>query len=82
MLYFYKVVNSDNKLGAHYIAVEYDPRADNFTAYNNEYGELQQKDTFEKFLPSDDLGYCIWGISKIDQSQDTDSIPNEQNERY
>ncbi|HML67269.1 MAG TPA: hypothetical protein PKA81_02655 [Clostridia bacterium] len=82
MLYFYKNVNNGDKLGAHYIAVDYDPRADKFSAYNNDNSNLQEKDAFNKFLPDDHRGYCIWGISHIDQSQNTDSTPNERNERY
>ncbi|MPM53433.1 hypothetical protein SDC9_100201 [bioreactor metagenome] len=82
MLYFYKNVNNGDKLGAHYIAVDYDPRADKFSAYNNDNSNLQEKDAFNKFLPDGHQGYCIWGISHIDQSQNTDSTPNERNERY
>ena len=85
MLYFYKSKNKigNDPLGAHYIAVSYNPSTDKFTAYNNNiYGKTEQKDGFSQFLPPDQRGYFVWGINHPDQPHDTDPVPSGSNDRY
>jgi len=85
MLYFYKSKdkNGNVTLGAHYIAVSYNPSTDKFTAYNNNnYGQIEQKDGFSQFLPPDQRGYFVWGINNPDQPLDTDPDPSGRNDKY
>ena len=69
MLYFYKSKdkNGNDTMGAHYIAVSYNPSTDKFTGYNNNNETIEQEDSFFQFLPPDQRGYFVWGINNPDQ---------------
>lgn len=84
MLYFYKSrdKNGNDTMGAHYIAVSYNPSTDKFTGYNNNDETIEQEDSFFQFLPPDQRGYFVWGINNPDQPQNIDTDPSGSDVRY
>ena len=85
MLYFFKSKGKigNDPLGAHYIAVSYNPSTDKFTAYNNNNnGKLEEGYNFTDFLANDHKLYCIWAIEDPNKPQNVGSASKAYEERY